>query len=255
MTNKSSSPIIGVLPDFNRGGENKYSKMDFYAIRKNYLDSINKYGGAPILLTYNYQAIDDYINLLDGLMIVGGDMDISPSRYGENTIHPTVKLNLERENFECEIVKKVLATKLPILAICNGMQLVSILHGGNIIQHIPDNPQFINHEQSHHPDFKLYSKPYHEVTIDKKSKFYSITKLEKISVNSSHHQAVKDVGKGIVAVGKAADGIVEAIEKVDHPFCIGVQWHPEHKSSASDELLFEEFVKQSIIFKANKKNI
>ena len=82
--NKNSRPIIGILPDFQEGSTNGYSKKDHYAIRANYVDAINENGGFPILFTYNYDAIETYLSMIDGLMVIGGYMDISPSRYGDD---------------------------------------------------------------------------------------------------------------------------------------------------------------------------
>lgn len=256
---KNSSPVIGILPDFqygseNGGSENGYSKKDHYAIRYNYADSINSNGGIAILLTYNYSAIDEYLSMIDGLLVVGGDMDISPARYGDNFIHPKTKLNLPRENFEYEIVSKALQTSLPIFGICNGMQLISIIQGGKIIQHIPDNPKLMNHEQNTIPDFEVVGSPYHEVTIDKTSNFYKIAQAEKFSTNSSHHQAIAEVGNNLRVVGRTKDNVIEAFENPNHPFCVGVQWHPEYQTCVADKKLFIEFIKQSEIYKKQKFN-
>jgi putative glutamine amidotransferase len=252
--NKNSRPIIGILPDFKEGAVNGYSIKDYYAIRANYVDSINENGGLAILFTYNYDAIDAYLSMIDGLMVIGGNMDISPSRYGENFVHPTVKLNLPRENFEHDVVSKALKTNLPIFGICNGMQLISVLKGGKIIQHIPDHPQLMDHEQSHFAEFKEYGKPYHELKIDKNSQFYKIIGQEKFSANSSHHQAIGDVGEGLKVVATANDGVIEAFENPHHPFCVGVQWHPEYQTCEADKKLFEEFIKQSSSYQKIKNN-
>ena len=247
-------PTIGILPDFQIGSDSGYSKKDHYAIRANYVDSINDAGGVALVLTYNYQAIDKFLSLIDGLMVIGGHMDINPTRYNAENIHPTVKLNLTRENFEYEIVSKAVETSLPIFGICNGMQLISILHGGKIIQHIPDNPKFMDHEQSHFDEFKKHETPYHQVNIDTNSNFYKIVQAEKFSCNSSHHQAVESVGSNLKVVGTASDGIIEAFEKPNHPFCVGVQWHPEFHSSSIDKKLFVEFINQAIFYKKQKTN-
>jgi len=249
-----NNPIIGILPDFQNGADNTYSKKDFYAIRKNYIDCISKAGGLPIIITYDYEKIEDYLAMVDGLVVVGGYMDIHPNRYGDDFVHPMVKLNLTRENFEYELVKKVLNTNLPIFGICNGMQLISVLHGGKIIQHIPDDKNFMDHEQSHFTEYKEYGVGYHQVNIDTDSRFFEITQHNKITTNSSHHQALKSVGDGLKVVGTADDGIIEAFEKPNHPFCIGVQWHPEYQISTSDQKLYEEFVKQANNYKKNKFN-
>lgn len=249
---KSIKPLIGIVPDYKEGSPQGYSLGNYYALRHNYVEMINKSGGAAILLTYDYDLIDDYIASLDGLMIVGGYFDINPRRYGEEEIHPTVKFNSIRENFEYEIGKKAIQTNIPILGICNGMQLINVLHDGKVIQHIPDENKYMDHEQSHVEGFKDYHTSYHEVTIDKESKLFSIVKQEKFLTNSSHHQAAKVAGKGLKIVATASDGVIEAVEKENHPFCIGVQWHPEFEVSNADHEIFESFVAAAKNYKEQK---
>jgi len=250
----NSLPIIGILPDFQKGADNAYSKRDFYALRANYAEAVNNNGGLAILFTYDYQAIDNYLSMIDGLMVVGGGMDISPARYGEDFVHPQTKSNLTRENFEFAMVSKALKTNIPIFGICNGMQLISVIHGSKIIQHIPDNPQFMDHEQSHIAEFNDYSKAYHAVDVNTDSYLYQITQAQKFYTNSSHHQAVTEVGDGLKVVATTSDGVIEAIEKPHHPFCIGVQWHPEFTSNDADHKLFAEFIKQASLYQKIKNN-
>ncbi len=239
----TNKPLIGLVPDFKDGNqENGYSIRPYYALRRNYIDMINKAGAAVILLPYDYEAIDQYLSMIDGLVIVGGHFDIHPKRYSESTIHPTTTLNETRENFEFALASQALQqNKLPILGICNGMQLISVYHGGKIIQHIPEAGDYLNHEQSKSkiPDS---SKPYHQVNIDPSSKLYRIIAEEKIQTNSSHHQAVRSVEHPLKISAYATDGIIEAVENPLHPFCIGVQWHPEFDVSQADRKLFKHFV-------------
>jgi putative glutamine amidotransferase len=249
---KTTKPLIGIVPDYKEGSPTCYSAKPFYALRHNYVDMINKVGGAAIILPYDYDLIDDYLNAIDGLMIVGGYFDIHPKRYGASEIHPTVKLNEIRENFEYAIGKKAMEKNLPFLGICNGMQLLNVLHGGNVIQHIPDEGKFMDHEQSHFSEFKDYTKAYHYVNIVKGSKLSAIIGEEKIKTNSSHHQATKHAGAGLNVCGLAEDGIIEAIEKPNHDFCIGVQWHPEFDVSCADKKIFDEFIKISKKYKGTK---
>ncbi|MCE3255289.1 MAG: glutamine amidotransferase, class [Rickettsiaceae bacterium] len=239
-----TKPIIGIIPDYKTGGEGTYSRSPFYAVRQNYLKMIGDAGAAPILFGYDYSAIDEYLNLIDGLLFIGGGFDVNPGRYGEE-IHPKVKLNEARDNFEFEMLTRTIKQKpeMPIFGICNGMQLINIFFGGSCIQHIPDHPQYINHEQSHNPEFLDYQ-PYHQVKIDKNSQLFNITKEEMATTNSSHHQAVGKLGTNIAASAWANDGIVEAIEHKKHPFCLGVQWHPEFNSSTVDKKIFTAFIKQ-----------
>ncbi len=252
MLNQKSRPLIGIVPDYKEGCQNGYSTRNYYALRANYVEMINQAKGAAIILTYDYDLIDFYLNSLDGLMVVGGYFDIHPSRYGENQVHETVKLNDVRENFEHELGLKAIKTNIPFLGICNGMQLINVLHGGKVIQHIPDEKVFINHEQSSIEGFSDYKVAYHEVKIEKDSKLFSLIGEEKIKTNSSHHQAAKNAGNGLKIAARASDGIIEAIEKNDHPFCLGVQWHPEFEVCAADKKIFTSFVDAALNYKNSK---
>ncbi len=239
---KNSRPLIGIVPDYKEGCPNGYSVKNYYALRANYVEMINQVGGAAIILTYDYDLIDFYLKNLDGLMIVGGYFDIHPKRYGEEKIHPAVKLNDVREEFEFEIGSRALKAKMPFLGICNGMQLINVLHGGVVFQHLLDEGRFIDHEQSHIEGFGSYSIPYHDVEIEDNTKLFEIIGEKKIKTNSSHHQAAKTVGDGLIVSGHASDGIIEAIENPSHPFCLGVQWHPEFSVSEADRKIFKAFV-------------
>ncbi len=249
---KIDRPLIGIVPDYREGCANGYSIKNYYALRANYVEMVNNAGGAAVILTYDYDLIDAYLDSLDGLVIVGGYFDINPKRYGEAEIHHTVKLNDVRENFENALGQKAMQTNLPYLGICNGMQLLNILHGGNVIQHIPDEGKYVDHEQSHIEGFKDYKTGYHEVNLEVGSKLHQIIGEEKIMTNSSHHQAAKNAGNGLNVAARAHDGIIEAIEKPTHPFCIGVQWHPEFEVSQADKKLFESFVSAAKSYKEKK---
>ena len=249
---KSTKPLIGIVPDYREGCPTGYSKGSYYALRHNYVEMINKSGGAALVLTYDYDLIDSYLESLDGLMIVGGYFDINPKRYGETEIHHTVKLNDVRENFEQALGAKAIKTHIPLLGICNGMQLINVLHRGKVTQHIPDEKGLMDHEQSHIEGFEDYHTGYHEVNIEKNSKLFSIIGEDKIITNSSHHQAAKIAGNGLRISAYASDGVIEGLEKIDHPFCIGVQWHPEFEVSSADKKIFKSFVEATIKYKNSK---
>lgn len=252
INHKSSRPLIGIVPDYKDGCPNGYSVKNYYALRANYVEMINKSGGAAVILTYDYDLIDSYLESLDGLMVVGGYFDIHPKRYGEEKIHPTVKLNDVHESFEHALGSKAITTKIPFFGICNGMQLINVLHGGKVIQHIPDEGKFMDHEQSHNEEFKDYCKGYHDVAIERNSHLFKIVNEEIISTNSSHHQAAKTAGEGLKIVARASDGVIEAVEKPNHSFCLGVQWHPEFETSEADKKIFEAFVEAAKEYKNSK---
>ncbi len=244
MNNK---PIIGVIPDYIKNSPQSYSERPHYCIRKNYLDMITDAGGISIIIPYDYDAIDEYIKLLDGLIVVGGFFDICPSRYSTEEKHPETILNTVRENFEFQFTEHFLETGLPFFGICNGMQVMNCLYGGTIIQHIPDEAEnYMIHEQSKIKGKEDSSHPYHNVNIERNSLLHEIVGQDVIATNSSHHQSARSVGPGIKINAYANDGIIEGIENPNHPFCLGVQWHPEFNVSQADKKLFEAFVNKTI---------
>jgi putative glutamine amidotransferase len=231
-------PLIGITLDSEILGS--YSKFPWYAIRSNYLDSIEEYGGIPFPLFHTQKNIKNIFALLDGLIITGGNFDIDPSKYGENLKGSRLVKNI-RTNFELSIFKIFLNSKKPILGICGGEQLLNVACGGTLIQDIKkfkDRP--LNHEQ---PNPR--NETSHNVDILPNTILRKIIKKNIIKVNSAHHQAVDKVGKNIIVSGYSSDGIIESIEHKSHPWCIGVQWHPEFLITIEDNKLIKNFIKNT----------
>lgn len=173
----------------------------------------------------------------DGLLLPGG-ADINPEMYGEEKSEKCGKPNETRDEAEPIIFRNFLDTNKPILAICRGIQLINVCKGGTLFQDIKDV------QKCKHMDFFSRSRSIHTVSIDKNSVLYGILQTEKINVNSMHHQAINRVGEKFQVAVESEDGFPEAIELQNHPFCIGVQWHPEHmsKKSAEQRKIFASFV-------------
>lgn len=173
----------------------------------------------------------------DGLLLPGG-ADINPEMYGEEKSEKCGKPNETRDEAEPVIFRNFLDTNKPILAICRGIQLINVCKGGTLFQDIKDV------QKCKHMDFFSRSRSIHTVSIDKNSVLYGILQTEKINVNSMHHQAINRVGEKFQVAAESEDGFPEAIELQNHPFCIGVQWHPEHmsKKSAEQRKIFASFV-------------
>jgi len=235
-----NKPIIGITLDAEEGGEkgSAYSPLPWYALRKEYFSIISSLGAIPIALPHENTKIDDYIDLIDGLILTGGDFDIPPELYGQQNIHETVVIKNERTAFEYELAQKALRDDMPILGICAGEQLLNVILGGSLIQHIPDEIDSPLEHQQKTPR----TEPAHEVSIEKDTMLYAIIGEDKIMVNSNHHQAVKEVGKNVVINAIAPDGVIEGIEYTDHPFCIGLEWHPELEVNKGDRKIFEAFL-------------
>lgn len=184
-----------------------------------YLRAVRESGGIPVLLPNtdaSPKIIAGYLSRLDGLLLPGGD-DIPPSEYGEKP-HPTVKvLDDHRFHFEKALGTAWIGkTGKPLLGICLGSQWIAVLGGGSLVQDIPSefggNHRSVNHLVTLEPDSRL-------------ARIFGDTTFE---VNSFHHQAVRDAGKGLRIVARSPDGVAEATESTDaNRFLIGVQWHPE----------------------------
>ncbi len=175
----------------------------------------------------------------DGILFTGGS-DITPSFYGEEKDKKCGKTNLKRDTLEKEIFDVFYKTGKPIFGICRGMQFINVCLGGSVYQDISDIQK-----EKHKDSVKLFNN-FHDVRIIKDSFLSGVFEKEQITVNSTHHQAVKTLGKNLKTAAESCDGFTESYESTEHPFCAGVQWHPEH-IFMKDELqkrLIERFVSE-----------
>jgi putative glutamine amidotransferase len=231
-----NQPLIGLTLDTD--GPTGLSKSPRYALRANYAEAIAEAGGMPVGLPHADGAAESYADRLDGLVVTGGAFDVDPALFGAETKHATVTLKPGRTGFELAVTKAMLARKKPVLGICGGEQLLNVILGGTLIQHIEDEVgDSLLHEQ---PNPR--HEPGHAVAVAPGSLLHKISGETEIKVNSAHHQAVKSVGPGVVVNAVAKDGVIEGIEDPRLPFCIGVQWHPEFRISGADRKLFEAFI-------------
>jgi putative glutamine amidotransferase len=229
------NPIIGITFDFENSGG--YSKFPWYAIRENYLTCLYKFGAIPFPILHENSLNNTLVEILDGLVITGGNFDINPKLYSENSTGSRY-LKDKRTDFEVDIFQNFLRTTKPILGICGGEQLMNVASGGSLIQDINKSIQTTIYHEQENPRNEVS----HEISIIKNSKLYNIVKSEKIEVNSAHHQSVNILGKDFISSASASDGIIEAIEHVKHPWCLGLQWHPEFLITMSDIAIIEDFV-------------
>lgn len=230
-------PRIGITLDREEPGG--YSRFPWYALRENYCDAVAAAGGLPLPLPHEPDLAPHYLDLIDGLLVTGGAFDVDPGLFGDAEVHATVKLKVRRTAFELAIVRGALARDMPVLGICGGQQLLHVVLGGKLIQHIPDAvPGCLAHEQPNPRD-----EPGHEVAVVAGTRLRGIVGAERLAVNSAHHQAAADEPAGIVVNARSPDGVIEGMEAPAHRFCIGVQWHPEFFISEGDRRLFEAFIR------------
>jgi len=193
-----------------------------YELPRAYADAVRDEGGLPLPIPYGDEALAGaYLSLCDALLVAGGDFDIPPERYGEPRRPGCGPSRTGRTAFEASLAEAALSAGMPVLGICGGMQLVNVVAGGTLHQHLPDDLG-VSHEQEEPKDAQS-----HEVRIVTGTLLASLCGPEPLAVNSTHHQAVNRSGNGVLVSAWAPDGVVEAIELPDHPFALGVQWHPE----------------------------
>ena len=229
------NPIIGITLDYEDNGG--YSKFPWYAIRENYLSCLHKFGAIPFPLFHENVINEYFLKTLDGLVITGGNFDINPVLYAETT-NGSRNIKNKRTYFEIEIFKKFLQTSKPILGICGGEQLMNVATGGDLIQDINTSIETrIKHEQ-----INPRNEVSHEIKIKSNSKLFQIINKNKIKVNSAHHQSVKKTGENFTASAFASDKVIEAIEHTQHPWCLGIQWHPEFLITDADTAIFKDFI-------------
>lgn len=229
-------PRIGITVDCEAAGG--YSRFPWFAIRRNYCGAVARAGGVPLLLPHEPELIDSYVSLIDGLVVSGGNFDVDPSLFGAEARHPSVMTKNERTTFELGMVRRCLAEDMPVLGICGGQQLLHVVLGGALIQHIPDEVQgALAHEQPNPRD-----EPGHGVRLVDGTRLRGIVGADELAVNSAHHQAAKDAPAGVIVNAVAPDGVIEGIEVPAYRFCIGVQWHPEFELSEGDRRIFAAFV-------------
>ncbi|RMD64258.1 MAG: gamma-glutamyl-gamma-aminobutyrate hydrolase family protein [Alphaproteobacteria bacterium] len=232
----SKPPLIGVTVDWEAAQGPR--AQPWYRLRENYCAAVTRAGGVPVLLAHEPAHAERYLEPLAGLVVTGGHFDIDPSYFGAETRHASVTTKDRRTAFEFAVARAALARDLPVLGICGGQQLLNVILGGTLIQHIPDEvPGALAHEQPNPRD-----EPGHEVAIVPGTRLSEICGTATMAVNSAHHQAVKDTGAEVTVNARAPDGVIEGIEAPGYRFCIGVQWHPEYALSAADEAIFSAFV-------------
>lgn len=211
-----------------------------------YLKALEHAGGDPRVLKAEHDPLPESLERCDGILLTGG-ADVDPARYGDTERHQTVKPDPERDAYEFVVARYALDHDMPLLAICRGTQLLNVVAGGTLVQDIPTSrPSTLVHKRPTPPRVKRARA--HDVTVTPGTCLATLLtprakKNGAISVNSRHHQAVKDLAPGFIISASASDGIVEGIEKPHASFCVGVQWHPENYWRTGEfKALFEGLV-------------
>ncbi|HEX5475919.1 MAG TPA: gamma-glutamyl-gamma-aminobutyrate hydrolase family protein [Vicinamibacterales bacterium] len=204
-----------------------------------YVASIEQAGGAAVVLD---PAEDPAVALAGvGALLLTGGADVDPARYGQ-AVHPTTDIDAIRDRFEIPIARAAVAGDVPLLAICRGIQVLNVAAGGTLVQ---DLPSLVGGAVDHAIETPKDAHA-HDVRITPDSRLTAMLGGGARAVNSRHHQAIDVLAPTFVATAAAADGVIEAIERPEASFCLGVQWHPENFwRSGEFAALFEAFVRSA----------
>jgi putative glutamine amidotransferase len=211
-----------------------------YELPAVYAEAVRLAGGIPVLIPPGEVQLDALLARLDGLILSGGD-DVDPAYYG-GVNHPKVfNIHRERDEMEIALARLVVAQDFPTLCICRGVQVLNVALGGTLIEHIPDEPftTLAHHRTETNADLAL-----HDIAVTPDSRLAQVMGATHLHLETWHHQALRAVAPTLNTVAVAPDGIVEAVEKSDHPFLLGVQWHPERAAASlpTQRRLFEALI-------------
>lgn len=244
-------PVIGITSSTKIFGTGVYD-----IVLRSYAKAIEDNHGVPLILplVWHSRIRQEIFSLLDGLLLTGG-ADLDPGLYNDEIIS-VEELDKDKDDFELSITKFALRNKIPILGIGRGLHLLSVAFGGALCQDIPQN------EVIHRQNLKLFrdgalQRNEHTIYLCSKTRLMDIYGKKILTVTSSHHQAVKEMPKGLVLSAYAEDGTIEAVEKEggEH-FCIGVQFHPEEMhQDIIQQKLFKAFIAAAYEYRLKGKAV
>lgn len=197
-------------------------------MNQRYYEAVADAGGAPVLipLLQDNDALRATYDACHAILIPGG-VDMDPATYGEAPHEKLGRIDPERDRVELQLARWCVEDRKPLLGLCRGLQVINVAQGGTLFQDIDSQVAgAIRHD--FFPNYG-FEREYlsHDVTVAPASRLRSLVDVDQLPVNSMHHQGVKQLGKGLVACARAADGLVEAVESINGHWMVGVQWHPE----------------------------
>ncbi len=207
-----------------------------------YVESVERAGGRALVVPPSTEAVDETLDVLDGVIFSGG-IDVDPATYGAGRHEKTDPAQEHRDAGELALLERALARDIPTLAICRGFQLLNVVRGGDLIQHLPES---VGHE-GHREVLGTFSE--HPVDVKDGTRLAEILGERHDGVQSSHHQGVGRVGEGLVETAWAEDGSLEGLEDPERRFAVGVLWHPEMEE---DKRLFEALVGEARRYRAER---
>jgi gamma-glutamyl-gamma-aminobutyrate hydrolase PuuD len=208
-----------------------------------YVEMVERAGGRPLLVPPSEEGVEETLDALDGLVLSGG-ADLDPALYGAEAHAATDAPQRRRDAGELALLRAALDRDLPTLAICRGSQLLNVVRGGNLVQHLPE----VVGDERHKETPGTFSE--HGVRVEPESRLGRLVGNH-APVKSHHHQGFGRVGEGLVGTAWAEDGTLEGLEDPSRRFVLGVLWHPE---AGEDAALFEALVVEARAYRAARES-
>lgn len=227
-------PIVGIMPLWD-------DEKDSIWMLPGYMDGIGQAGAIPIIFPFSddKEELSRLLDMCDGVLFTGGQ-DVTPEMYSEKAMEGLVSCCQKRDNMERLVLKISMEKDKSILGICRGIQFINAALGGSLYQDLSiQHPSSVEHHQ--HPP---YDKPIHEVILINDSPLQNSLEVDRLQVNSYHHQAVKEVAPQLQVMATSPDGLVEALYMPTQKFLWAVQWHPEfsYKTDMYSRKIFKSFI-------------
>ena len=237
-------PVIGISGRFE--DTQNLQSVPIFSLPRTYVRAVIQSGGAPLIIPPHLPEgqLRAVFERLHGLLISGGG-DIAPQFYHKANSGLLWRIDEQRDRTEISLAQWAMSEGLPVMGICRGIQVLNVALGGTLVQ---DIATMIGTDITHsHVAGNSMSRISHTVEIEDTTRLAGIFGAGQLAVNSAHHQAVDDLGETLVVTARAPDGVIEGIESPDHPFYLGIQWHPEALVEEHPEMrgLFSALVEAS----------
>ena len=235
-------PLIGITSYAEPGVRWGVWELPAALIPLAYVEAVERAGGRALLVPPSVEGVDETLGALDGLLFSGGS-DLDPGLYGAEAHPETNGVRLERDQAELALLEAALARDMPVLAVCRGSQVLNIVRGGDLVQHLPE---VVGDEKHKHTPGVFGD---HDVDLKEGTRLQELLG-NRAPVKSHHHQGYATIGEGLVESAWAEDGTVEALEDPSRRFALGVLWHPE---AGEDFALFEALVVEAAHYREERR--
>ena len=218
----ATEPVIGICAVHERARWS-FWEQTVHLVADSYVVAVQRTGALAVVLPVDARAPVGLLERIDGLLLIGG-ADVDPSSYGAERDPATEATYRDRDAFEIALLRGALDREMPVFGICRGMQILNAAFGGTLVQDLPE----VEGSNPHRRAVGTFEGSEHIVRLEPGSLAAAAAGEEVHTVRCHHHQAVAELGRGLVVTGRAvADGVIEAIEATDGRWVLGVQWHPE----------------------------